>query len=962
MPTPRQPGKIFTFYSYKGGTGRSMALANVAWILASAGKRVLVIDWDLEAPGLHRYFRPFLIDHRLTSSPGLIDFVIRYATEAVKPSAKVTSEWIAAQANILDYRISLDWEFPHGGALHLVPAGKQDVTYAARVSTFNWQKFYEGLGGGVLMNAVRDHIRREYDFVLIDSRTGVSDTAGICTVQLPDELVVCFTYNNQSTEGAAGVARSVFQQKFVEGGESSFRVHPVPMRVDPYEEVRLKRRQQHARKLFEPLLIGAPTDRVAYWTNVELPNIAAFAYEEVLATFSDEPSDPKRLLAALIRVTAAITQGEVASFQLLVEPEERAEVLARFADVEGEDAVVVQTASEDPVDAAVRRAERVYAALPTEDQVAAKWLWLRMVRVTTDEEASDLARIRVAASELDPERIPRRVIDRFQEVGVVVRSLSHNDARHRDEKIEPLNDAFINRWGRIAEWVAARRDFLLWRQTIRMQQAEWTGNPFRTLGGAALKYGNRWLSPEYDLTRKERSFVRYSQMMWFMVRGVWGLLGFTTTIMLYRYITEWIPQQRERVEAEQRNLAQASRLLATAEAATDPLEAALVALELQGLPEPANGLARIQKIGLRVVPRSVVSTPLGDDGQRFAFSPDGTLFAGPDGYGAIVWDTTQGATLYRRVGPNWQFSSVGFLGNDTVLGATSKSEIVRTTIDGRVRAPSQEEPRLQLSEITPIGAPEPMNIRVLKDRTIVAVKKSFGIWFLDENGRPIQSLAYSAPDRSLWDQWDITPDGRVFVTSTPGTITIHRRNFAQKTRVRLPEVRAVALSPDGSTLAVAYAERIRLIDTVQSARSNEVVRKQPVTALAFSGDGQQLAWGETNGVVTVWDRRSLAAVTLRGHSTSILEIIFSPDGKLMATRAKGEGMARLWPTENDRVVIPGNWQSVAHAFRLRTTTCLSPERRQKLIGEDEDVAFRNAQLCEAGQGRLSHFTSGGFGR
>ncbi len=48
MATP-SPGKVITFYSFKGGTGRSMALANVAWILASCGKRVLAVDWDLEA-------------------------------------------------------------------------------------------------------------------------------------------------------------------------------------------------------------------------------------------------------------------------------------------------------------------------------------------------------------------------------------------------------------------------------------------------------------------------------------------------------------------------------------------------------------------------------------------------------------------------------------------------------------------------------------------------------------------------------------------------------------------------------------------------------------------------------------------------------------------------------------------------------------------------------------------------
>ncbi len=44
-------GQIITFYSYKGGTGRTMALANVAWILASNGKRVLVGRLGSGIPG-----------------------------------------------------------------------------------------------------------------------------------------------------------------------------------------------------------------------------------------------------------------------------------------------------------------------------------------------------------------------------------------------------------------------------------------------------------------------------------------------------------------------------------------------------------------------------------------------------------------------------------------------------------------------------------------------------------------------------------------------------------------------------------------------------------------------------------------------------------------------------------------------------------------------------------------------
>ena len=44
---------VVTFYSYKGGVGRTLALLNVAYELADSGQRVLVVDFDLEAPAIH---------------------------------------------------------------------------------------------------------------------------------------------------------------------------------------------------------------------------------------------------------------------------------------------------------------------------------------------------------------------------------------------------------------------------------------------------------------------------------------------------------------------------------------------------------------------------------------------------------------------------------------------------------------------------------------------------------------------------------------------------------------------------------------------------------------------------------------------------------------------------------------------------------------------------------------------
>src|SRR6266568_3736450 len=75
---------IYTLYSFKGGVGRSMALANLAESFFAKGLRVLMIDWDLEAPGLENYFySPSLSNGdgdlaRASGHRGLIDMLMEY--------------------------------------------------------------------------------------------------------------------------------------------------------------------------------------------------------------------------------------------------------------------------------------------------------------------------------------------------------------------------------------------------------------------------------------------------------------------------------------------------------------------------------------------------------------------------------------------------------------------------------------------------------------------------------------------------------------------------------------------------------------------------------------------------------------------------------------------------------------------------------------------------------------------
>jgi tetratricopeptide (TPR) repeat protein len=324
--TAAQDGRIITFYSYKGGTGRTMALANIAWILAANGKRVLAVDWDLEAPGLHRFFHPFLDSNALAATTGVIDIINEYAWAATTGSQR-SGQWHLDYAHVEQHAISLTPErlglrFPEGASLDFLSAGRQDRSYSATVSSFEWDNFYERLGGGLFLDALRDDMRASYDYVLIDSRTGLSDSADICTIQMPDVLVDCFTLSDQSLDGAAAVARSV-ENGYV---KRPIRVLPVPMRIDEGEKEKVDAGRALARLKFEGLPKGLGGEEMAdeeltdYWGNVEIPYRPYYAYEETLATVGDESGIANSLLSAFERLTTVISDGDVTTLPRMPEP------------------------------------------------------------------------------------------------------------------------------------------------------------------------------------------------------------------------------------------------------------------------------------------------------------------------------------------------------------------------------------------------------------------------------------------------------------------------------------------------------------------------------------------------------------------------------------------------------------------------------------------------------------------
>ena len=303
---------IITFYSYKGGAGRTSALANVAWILAANGRRVLVADWDLESPGLHKFFQPF-IDGEISERPGIVDLIRSYEWEVVERDSRTTADQAVSGIinshihRVGEYSIQVNWQFPGHGSLEYLSPGKQNRDYQATLSVLNWDTFYDRMHGAEFFDALRLYFKQEWDYVLIDSRTGLSDIADICTLHLPDILLNCFTLNAQSIDGAAMVARMIEEHT-----QRNIRILPVPMRVDDSQKERSDAGLTEAVRRFPSLPAGMSEEqRREYWSTIGVPYRSAYAYEEMLAVF--DRSSRASLLPSFERITGYITNGAVTS-------------------------------------------------------------------------------------------------------------------------------------------------------------------------------------------------------------------------------------------------------------------------------------------------------------------------------------------------------------------------------------------------------------------------------------------------------------------------------------------------------------------------------------------------------------------------------------------------------------------------------------------------------------------------
>lgn len=220
---PPGAGALTTFYAYDNSGRRSEVLAQMASLLAQQqGVPVLMIDWDLESPGLHHLFGS------AGERPGLLEFM-EACREQIEALAATTTDpddlarRVLARVDWRAYIAQIDAHRP----LYLMRAGSIDDTYGERAARLDWHALFQACPA--LFRQWRAQMTQVFRHVFIDARGGRSAAVSVCTSLLPDKIVGLFTPARHSLDGLCGVVqRAIAYRCSHEDDQRPLVLYPLP--------------------------------------------------------------------------------------------------------------------------------------------------------------------------------------------------------------------------------------------------------------------------------------------------------------------------------------------------------------------------------------------------------------------------------------------------------------------------------------------------------------------------------------------------------------------------------------------------------------------------------------------------------------------------------------------------------------------------------------------------------------
>ena len=192
--------KTWMFYSYKGGSGRTVASANIGAALAKLGKRVLVVDMDFEAPGLHNVFEVENTD-KFKQNVGIQTyFKGEVSVDEVRERIVID---LASEGDLSDV-----FRIPKGACcLYLMAAPRTSDIFTSVVDIERkLKRLIKKLG--------KDH---QIDYVILDAASGIREAFAL-SIHACDRLAIFFRWSRQHLEGTKRIVGLLQQMKGLIGG------------------------------------------------------------------------------------------------------------------------------------------------------------------------------------------------------------------------------------------------------------------------------------------------------------------------------------------------------------------------------------------------------------------------------------------------------------------------------------------------------------------------------------------------------------------------------------------------------------------------------------------------------------------------------------------------------------------------------------------------------------------------
>lgn len=268
-----------TFYSLRGGVGRSTALGYTARILADRGHTVLCVDMDLEAPGLSSLFN---LDDQVRPDRGLVSVLHQMAGD---PKVEVD-----LMNHIL--RVSETDE------LYCLPAGEPSPLYAKMLRSVKPEAYYRQEHNPLktLIDALKNGLTFKPDVILFDARTGINSLSSPLLFDLSDLAFILFFPHPQARKGTEAIIRGLLASYSNRSNgtrltpEPRFIISPIPASRSSEIVQKYKRRSlEWIQEWLSPLDESGMS--MGFYDNLE--DLAHFvSYRESVATADAISTDP----------------------------------------------------------------------------------------------------------------------------------------------------------------------------------------------------------------------------------------------------------------------------------------------------------------------------------------------------------------------------------------------------------------------------------------------------------------------------------------------------------------------------------------------------------------------------------------------------------------------------------------------------------------------------------------------